>query len=91
VLAAVETEDRAAIMDSMILCKFLRGVFVEPFAEWAGLARLLEEPLEIGSGRVARLTPERLRAMIDGYDEARGLDGAGRPEAAALDDLGLVN
>ena len=27
VAAAVETEDRAAVMDSMILCKFLRGVF----------------------------------------------------------------
>ena len=37
VRAAIETEDRAAIMDSLILCKFLRGVFTEPFAEWAGL------------------------------------------------------
>jgi aldehyde:ferredoxin oxidoreductase len=37
VAAAVETEDRAAIMDSLILCKFLRGVFTEPFEEWAGL------------------------------------------------------
>jgi aldehyde:ferredoxin oxidoreductase len=37
VAAAVETEDRAAAMDSMILCKFLRGVFADPFAEWAGL------------------------------------------------------
>jgi aldehyde:ferredoxin oxidoreductase len=35
--AAIETEDRAAIMDSLILCKFLRGVFEEPFSEWAGL------------------------------------------------------
>jgi aldehyde:ferredoxin oxidoreductase len=131
VVAAVESEDRAAIMDSMILCKFLRGVFTEPFTEWARLlsavtgwdvdgeelhatarrivlakrmfnlregwlpaddwlpARLLEESLEVGSGRVARLTPERLRAMIDGYYDARGLDSAGRPDAAALADLGL--
>jgi aldehyde:ferredoxin oxidoreductase len=37
VAAAVETEDRAAVMDSLILCKFLRGVFTDPFAEWAGL------------------------------------------------------
>ena len=37
VAAAVETEDRAAIMDSLILCKFLRGVFSEPFGEWAAL------------------------------------------------------
>ena len=37
VTAAIETEDRAAVMDSMILCKFLRGVFTDPFAEWAAL------------------------------------------------------
>jgi len=37
VTAAIETEDRAAVMDSLILCKFLRGVFTDPFAEWAGL------------------------------------------------------
>jgi aldehyde:ferredoxin oxidoreductase len=131
VVAAVETEDRAAVMDSMILCKFLRGVFVEPFAEWARLlsavtgwavdgeelrataarivlakrmfnlregwlpaddwlpARFLEEPITVGSGRVARLTPDRLRAMIDDYYDARGLDPAGRPESAAIEDLGL--
>ena len=35
--AALDTEDRAAVMDSMILCKFLRGVFPEPFPEWAAL------------------------------------------------------
>jgi aldehyde:ferredoxin oxidoreductase len=37
VAGAIETEDRAAIMDSLILCKFLRGVFTEPFDEWAAL------------------------------------------------------
>ena len=37
VTAAIETEDRAAIMDSLILCKFLRGVFDEPWPEWAAL------------------------------------------------------
>jgi len=31
VAAAIETEDRAAVMDSLILCKFLRGVFTDPF------------------------------------------------------------
>ena len=121
VAAAIETEDRAAVMDSLILCKFLRGVFTEPFDEWAALLsavtgwdidgaelrqtarrivlakrvfnlregwrpeddwlpeRLLSEPLQLGSGRVATLTPERLRAMIDGYYAARGLDDAERP------------
>jgi len=34
---AVETEDRAALMDSLILCKFLRGVFTDLFAEGADL------------------------------------------------------
>lgn len=34
---AVETEDRAALMDSLILCKFLRGVFGDLFAEAAEL------------------------------------------------------
>ena len=37
--AAIETEDRAAIMDSLILCKFLRGVFEDPFPDWAELLR----------------------------------------------------
>ena len=37
VTAAIETEDRAAIMDSLILCKFLRGVFAEPWDEWPRL------------------------------------------------------
>jgi aldehyde:ferredoxin oxidoreductase len=34
---AVETEDRAALMDSLILCKFLRGVFSDLFEEGATL------------------------------------------------------
>src|SRR5580693_8698746 len=132
VAAAVETEDRAAIMDSLILCKFLRGVFTDPFEEWAALLsgvtgwdltggelretarriimakrvyniregwqpaddwlpdRLLDEPLTLPSGRVATLTPERLRAMIDSYYKMRGLDPEGRPDLATVDDLGLA-
>jgi aldehyde:ferredoxin oxidoreductase len=132
VAAAIETEDRAAVMDSLILCKFLRGVFTDPFTEWAGLLsavtgwevsdgelretarrivmakrvyniregwqpaddwlpdRLLNEPLSLPSGRVATLTAERLRAMIDSYYNMRGLDHEGRPDPAAVDDLGLA-
>ena len=131
VAAAVETEDRAAIMDSLILCKFLRGVFTEPFEEWASLLssvtgwdvdgaelrrtarrivlakrvyniregwrpaddwlpeRLLAEPVRLASGRVAELTPGRLRAMIDAYYAARGLDDQGQPGPAQLADLRL--
>jgi len=131
VAAAIETEDRAAVMDSLILCKFLRGVFTDPFAEWAALLsavtgwdvdgaelrrtarrivlakrvfniregwrpeddwlpeRLLSEPLQLGSGRVATLTPQRLRGMIDAYYAARGLDAQGRPDPADLAGLRL--
>ena len=132
VMAAIETEDRAAVMDSMILCKFLRGVFDEPFREWAALIkavtgwdvtseelratarrivlakrafnaregwqpaddwlpdRLLTEPLTLPSGREARLTPERLRAMIAAYYAARGLGHDGYPAKAAQADLHLA-
>jgi aldehyde:ferredoxin oxidoreductase len=131
VAAAIETEDRAAVMDSLILCKFLRGVFTDPFAEWAALLsavtgwdvdgaelrrtarrivlakrvfniregwrpeddwlpeRLLSEPLQLSSGRVATLTPQRLRGMIDAYYAARGLDAQGRPDPADLAGLRL--
>jgi aldehyde:ferredoxin oxidoreductase len=34
---AVEAEDRAALLDSLILCKFLRGIFNDLFAESADL------------------------------------------------------
>jgi aldehyde:ferredoxin oxidoreductase len=35
----IESEDRAAIMDSMILCKFVRGVFTDFYAESAEMLR----------------------------------------------------
>jgi aldehyde:ferredoxin oxidoreductase len=38
---AADTEDRAALIDSMILCKFLRGVFADFFAESAELLRIV--------------------------------------------------
>jgi aldehyde:ferredoxin oxidoreductase len=36
---AIETEDRAALMDSLIVCKFLRGVFEDFYAEAADMLR----------------------------------------------------
>jgi len=36
---AIETEDRAALMDSLILCKFLRGVFEDFYGEAAEMLR----------------------------------------------------
>ena len=58
----------------------------QPADDWLP-DRLLNEPLTLPSGRVARLTPERLRAMIAAYYQARGLDPDGYPAAADRDDL----
>jgi aldehyde:ferredoxin oxidoreductase len=56
---AIATEDRAAVMDSMILCKFLRGVFVDFHQESAAMLSAVtgwdvsaEELREIGRGIV---------------------------------------
>lgn len=38
---AIETENEAAIMDSLILCKFLRGVFDDKLAEMAAMLELV--------------------------------------------------
>src|SRR5947209_5308721 len=40
-ILAIETEDKAALMDSLILCKFLRGIFRDFFAESAEILRLV--------------------------------------------------
>jgi aldehyde:ferredoxin oxidoreductase len=50
---AVQTEDRAALMDSLILCKFLRGVFTDFETEAAALLSKVT-----GWG----VTPDELRA-----------------------------
>lgn len=38
---AIESEDKAALMDSLILCKFLRGVFVDFWQESAEILHLV--------------------------------------------------
>ncbi|MDG2359573.1 MAG: aldehyde ferredoxin oxidoreductase C-terminal domain-containing protein, partial [Planctomycetaceae bacterium] len=38
---AIETEDEATLMDSLILCKFLRGVFEDRFAAMGEMLRLV--------------------------------------------------
>jgi len=109
---AIETEDKAALMDSLILCKFLRGVFSDFFAEAAEMLRLvtgwsvsahelretaarivtakkrfnilagwtpaedtlperiLRQPLPEDAR--AQLSPERLSALVQAYNRARG-------------------
>jgi aldehyde:ferredoxin oxidoreductase len=39
--AAVETEDRAALLDSLILCKFLRGVFEDVYDAAGGMLEVV--------------------------------------------------
>ncbi|MBC8114464.1 MAG: aldehyde ferredoxin oxidoreductase C-terminal domain-containing protein, partial [Candidatus Saccharimonas sp.] len=109
---AIETEDKAALMDSLILCKFLRGVFTDFFADSAemlGLVtgwdvtaselratarrivtakkrfnilagwtpaedtlpeRMLKQPLPEDAR--AQLSSERLSALVQAYNVARG-------------------
>jgi aldehyde:ferredoxin oxidoreductase len=38
---AIETEDKAALMDSLIICKFLRGVFTDFYGEAAEMLRMV--------------------------------------------------
>ncbi|RLS53172.1 MAG: aldehyde:ferredoxin oxidoreductase [Planctomycetota bacterium] len=38
---AIETEDEAAVMDSLILCKFLRGALLDRYAEMAQMLTLI--------------------------------------------------
>ena len=74
VAAAIETEDRAAVMDSMILCKFLRGVFTEPFDEWAGLLHPVTG-WDI-DGAELRATAQRIVALKRSYNVREGWTAA---------------
>lgn len=57
---AIETEDKAAIMDSLILCKFLRGVFEDFYGEAAEMLRMITgwdvtaTELREAAGRIVR-------------------------------------
>jgi aldehyde:ferredoxin oxidoreductase len=68
---AVETEDRAALMDSLILCKFLRGIFSDFYAESAELLRpvtgwdVTAEELRTVSRRV--VTAKKLFNIREGW------------------------
>jgi aldehyde:ferredoxin oxidoreductase len=68
---AVDTEDRAALMDSLILCKFLRGVFTDFFAESADLLRQVTgwnvsaEELQLTAQRI--VNAKKLYNMREGW------------------------
>jgi aldehyde:ferredoxin oxidoreductase len=134
---AIETENKAALMDSLILCKFLRGVFSDFYAEAAEMlqlvtgwdvtaaelretsARIVETkkrfniragwtPAEdtlpqrmlqdaLPEDRRAQLSPERLSALVEAYNCARGWTPEGwlKPKnpvfsTAAIADVGVA-
>ena len=71
---AVETEDRAALLDSLILCKFLRGVFSDLFAESAELLKgvtgwnVTAEELQTAARRI--VTAKKLYNSREGWTAA---------------------
>ncbi len=96
---AAESETRAAVLDSLVLCKFLRGVFNDLPGESAGLLRLVTgwdmdgaELLRVGE-RVVNL--RKLYNRREGWTRAedtlparllRAGSGLGRAELAAMID-----
>jgi aldehyde:ferredoxin oxidoreductase len=71
VRGAIETEDRAAIMDSLILCKFLRGVFEDPMSEWARLLNAVTgwdtDAAELGTTAQRIVMTKRLFNVREGW------------------------
>jgi aldehyde:ferredoxin oxidoreductase len=59
---AIDAEDKAALMDSLILCKFLRGVFTDIYDESAGMLRAVTG---------WNVTAEELRATAKGIVAAK--------------------
>jgi aldehyde:ferredoxin oxidoreductase len=71
---AVETEDRAALIDSLILCKFLRGVFTDLFAEGADLLKHVTG-WEVSAGELCTtaqriVTAKKLYNLREGWTPA---------------------
>jgi aldehyde:ferredoxin oxidoreductase len=65
---AIETENKAALMDSLILCKFLRGVFEDFYAEAAEMLRLVtgwDITAEELRGTAARIVTAKKRFNIE--------------------------
>ena len=124
---AIETEDKSVLMDSLILCKFLRGVFEDLFAESAVMLNLVTgwdttcEELQQTAGRIvtakklfniragwtpaedtlparffedplpedarARLSRERLQALIEAYNQQRGWSAEGWIDQSVIEQL----
>jgi aldehyde:ferredoxin oxidoreductase len=72
---AIETEDRAALMDSLILCKFLRGAFADFYAEAAEMLRHVTG-WDVTAGELR----ETARAIVAAKREVNVLAGWTRDE-----------
>ena len=79
---AIETEDRAALMDSLILCKFLRGVFADLYAEGRELLGAVTG-WDV-DGDELRATARADRARQAAVQPPRGLDARRGHAARAL-------
>jgi aldehyde:ferredoxin oxidoreductase len=70
---AVDTEDRAALMDSLILCKFLRGVFTDLYEESAELLRAVTgwdiTPDELRTTAQRIVTAKKLYNVREGWTQ----------------------
>jgi aldehyde:ferredoxin oxidoreductase len=68
--AAAASEDRAALLDSLILCKFLRHALGDPYAEAAAMLEAVTGwPLD---ARAMRETAERIVTLKKLYNEREG-------------------
>jgi aldehyde:ferredoxin oxidoreductase len=67
---AVETEDRAAVLDSLILCKFLRGALKDLFAEAAVLLRAVTG-MDMTAGEL-RETARRIVVLKKIFNQREG-------------------
>ena len=71
---AIETEDKAALMDSLIVCKFLRGIFEDFYAEAAGMLRAVTGWDATATNCVRRhggsLPPKRQFNLLAGWTPA---------------------
>lgn len=68
---AIATEDEAAVMDSLILCKFLRGVFEDRFASMAEMLSLVTgwevDAAELQTSAKRIVTAKKLFNILQGW------------------------
>ena len=77
---AIETEDKSALMDSLIICKFLRGVFDDFHSEAAEMLRMVtgwDASADELRDAAASLSREQLDTLVGEYHRQRGWSSSG--------------